>query len=59
MSRQTAHNNALPKVRAGPWNIGCSSASASVSAGRFQFGFCLLICTFAFQFSICTGQDQL
>ena len=54
----TAPNNALPKVRAGHWNIDCKSLSALVLAGRFQFSLCLLTCTSYFQFGFGSGQDK-
>lgn len=33
-------NNALPKVRAGRWNLNFKSLSTVVRAGPFQFSFC-------------------
>ena len=55
IGQRTAANNALPKVRAGHWNIGCKSMSASVRAGRFQFSFCSYFVLLFFNLALVPG----
>jgi len=54
-----AYNNALPKGRAGHWNIGCLHRSTLVRADEFQFGFLLLTSTSYFQLGSSSRLDVI
>ena len=52
------HTLVFAKGGTGRWSNRQKSLSALVSAGRFQFSFCLLTCSLFFQFGFGSGQDQ-
>jgi len=57
--KSLAANNALPKVRAGHWHIGCKSLSALVPAGRFQLSFCNYLVLHIFNLALAPGGTSI